>query len=239
MNRGLPWAVLIVDDDASFRDSTRRLLWVMSESPPIRVLEASGGEEALKIVATETVDCVLLDYRMPGGTGVEWIGKFLRAREHLAIVMVTGQGDEQTAVAAMKSGAMDYLVKGAVTAATLQRAIANAVEKADLRRTIAQQRETLLAAERQRAMIASLGSVCHHLGQPMMVISTYFQVMKKQEIDPNLRTVIQQCGEYVDEVNAFLTQLQAISFYRNEPYLPSQSSDDAILVVKPDPARTQ
>jgi len=228
-----------VDDDAAFRDSTRRLLWIISKSMPTRVFEASSGEEALNTVKRESIDCVLLDHGMPGGTGVEWIEKLIQAREHLAVVMLTGEGDEQTAVEAMKSGALDYLMKGSVTAASLQRAVSNAIEKVELRKTIETQRETLLTAERLRVMVESLGSVCHHLGQPMTVIGTYVDIMKRQEVNPELREMIQQCGEAVDEANAFLTQLQATCFYRTEPYLEVEAAGDRILAIGSEAADAQ
>jgi len=211
MNRDLPCMVLLVDDDASFRDSMRRLLWTLKESMPTCVLDAASGEEALAGVTKEPVDCVLLDHRMPGGTGVEWIAKLLQAREHLAIVMVTGEGDEQTAVSAMRSGAMDYLVKGTVTAASLQRAVMNAVEKVEMQKTIAKQRKMLQTAERLQAMIASMGSVCQHLEKPMADIALHLDVLQRQELHPSLQNRIQQCVEAVNRMNAIMGQMQPTS----------------------------
>jgi FixJ family two-component response regulator len=238
MNETRECQVLVVDDDNVFRDSMRRLLWLVGQSLPMRVQDAASGAEAMRTITQGKIDCVLLDQRMPGGTGANWIAKFLKADGNLAIVMVTGEGDEQTAVTAMKNGAMDYLVKGTITAESLQRAMANAIEKVALRQAIEQQRQMLLTAERHRVMVESLGSVCHHLGQPMTVITTYLAIMKRQETNPSLQNMINQCAEAVERVNSLLSRLQTVSTYRTEPYLETAEGAptlyrDRILATEP------
>ena len=216
-----PCRILMVDDDADYRDSLRRLLWAMNESLPIHVLEATGGAQALGLLQTERVDCVLLDQRMPGGKGVDWIAPFLETDSYLPIIMVTGQGDEATAVNAMKQGAMDYLVKGSISAEALHCAVTNAIEKMAMRRMVESQRETLLIAERHRVMIESLGSACHHLGQPMSVVTLCLDFMKRQRWGPEVRDLVDKCDESVAAVNDILQRLQKVSVYRTEPYLPA------------------
>ena len=214
------YGILVVDDDADFRESIQRLLWVVSETLPARAFESGRGDEAMSVLKKEDIDCMLLDQRMPGGTGVEWIARFLEADPELAIVMVTGQGDEQTAVQAMKNGAADYLVKGAIRAESLQRAITNAIEKVEMR-------AALLIAERHRGMIESLGSACHHLGQPMSVMTMCLDIMKKRKWAPKVQDLVDECGDAVEAVNDILRRLQEVSVYRTEPYLPAREGDAA------------
>ena len=171
------------------------------------------------------MDCVLLDQRMPGGDGVDWIARFLETYSYLAIVMVTGQGDEATAVSAMKRGAVDYLVKGSISAEALQCAVSNAVEKMAMRRTMEEQRQALLIAERHRAMIESLGSACHHLGQPMSVVTMCLEIMKRQSWGPSVQDLVDKCDTAVESVNDILAKLQRVSVYRTEPYLSTEGGD--------------
>jgi len=229
MIKNRTYGILVVDDDAAFRESIQRLLWVIRESLPTRAFEAACGNDAMSVLKKEDIDCILLDQRMPGGTGVEWIVKFLEADRNLAIVMVTGEGDEQTAVQAMKNGAADYLVKGVVSAESLQRAITNAVEKMEMR-------TALLIAERHRGMIESLGSACHHLGQPMSVMTMCLDIMKRQKWGPKVQELVDKCDDAVEAVNDILEKLQAVSAYRTEPYLPEREgeghgSDKRILKI--------
>jgi DNA-binding NtrC family response regulator len=219
-------AVLVVDDDSGFRDSVRRLLWLNGDRLPAAVLEAANGDEALDIVRRRTVDCVLLDHRMPGRMGVDLIPALLDTDPHLPVIMVTGTGDEPTAVAAMKNGAADYLVKGTVSADALIRSIRNALEKRGLRRALEEQRLALLEAERQRVMVESLAAVCHHLGQPITVISTCLQMMKRPDaaVIPDLMA---QCAQAADAAHAIMKKIQALCVYRSEPYLPAGGGEAA------------
>ncbi|MBT7065438.1 MAG: response regulator [Verrucomicrobia bacterium] len=225
MNENEPYCLLLVDDDGDFRGSMRRLLWTVNDSFPVRVLEAPGGATARDMLRGEQVDCVLLDQRMPGGDGVDWIARLLETDAYLPIVMVTGQGDERTAVNAMKQGAMDYLVKGSISATALVCAVSNAIEKMTMRRAVEMQRDALLIAERHRVMIESLGAACHHLGQPMSVVTMCLDIMRRQALEPPVQEVVDQCEEAVKSVNAILAQLQSVSTYRTEPYLAPREGD--------------
>ena len=243
MSHAIQRRILVVDDDASYRESMSRLLWTVKETFPAQVLEAADGQCAMEILRTEPVDCVLLDHRMPGGNGVDWIARFLAAVAYLPIVMVTGQGDEATAVNAMKQGAVDYLVKGRIGAEALQCAVTNAIEKTAMRQTVERQRAALLIAERHRGMIESLGAACHHLGQPMTVVTLCLDLMRRQKWAPQEKELVDQCHESVESVNDILRRLQTVGAYRTEPYLPAGKgeepwSTDCILSIQslaPDP----
>ena len=185
MSTNRTYGVLVVDDDADFRESVQRLLWVAGESLPVRAFEAGRGDEAMSMLKEEDIDCMLLDQRMPGGTGVEWIARFLEADPDLAIVMVTGQGDEQTAAQAMKNGAADYLVKGAIGAESLQRAIANAVEKANLRSAAKKHLDQLQESYRRLSELEQMRDnlthmIVHDMRNPLFVIGLSLDMLLEE-----------------------------------------------------------
>lgn len=129
-----PLRVLIVED--SPEDAQTFSAYLSGDSQRPRRCEALPlGELALQRVLTNPPDCVLLDYGLPDMTGLEWLD---RARPGCAVVMLTGLGDEAVAVAAMKAGAQDYLVKGQLSAEALCRALDGAVERFELQRRLAQ-----------------------------------------------------------------------------------------------------
>jgi len=108
-------SVLYVEHHKSDVDLTQ--LYLNKHAPYIHLSKVSTGEEALKLLPkTEDEECkfevLLLDYRLPGLNALE-ISKIIRIERKLtiAIVIVTGQGDESIAVEALKIGADDYLVK--------------------------------------------------------------------------------------------------------------------------------
>ncbi|MEO5579357.1 MAG: ATP-binding protein [Gemmatimonadaceae bacterium] len=105
--------VLVVDDDEVDRMAVRRAL--KASGIETVVTEADSAEKALKCLEAAWYDCALLDYRMPGSDGLEVVRK-ARARSILVpFIMLTGFGDEQTAVELMKAGAADYIPKSMLT----------------------------------------------------------------------------------------------------------------------------
>jgi DNA-binding NtrC family response regulator len=216
--------ILIVDDDNNFRSSMRRILHFMPDIAG-ELVTAGDGEEAMKIVLNDHVDCVLMDYHMPNGTGLEWLKRMLDVKPDQAIVMVTGAGNEEIAVDAMKNGAMDYLVKGSINPDSLRRAVKNAVERIRLRQTIKRQNEELMEAEGQRVMIESLGAACHLLGQPATVITTYLDLMKRRESSPEMQDMINNCMDSAVSIAEILDRLRSVSSYRTEPYRPAEAGE--------------
>ena len=119
--------VLVVDDNAGFRAYVRSAL----EALDLRTLEASGGEEAVEIALRERPDAILLDWRMPGQSGIATCRQ-IRAEPELAgvrVAMVTGLDDERDRMAARHAGADAFLVKDpdpAVLAVQVRRLLAPA-----------------------------------------------------------------------------------------------------------------
>jgi DNA-binding NarL/FixJ family response regulator len=227
--------ILIIDDDEQFRFAQKRILRRIAIRPGVitEILEAADGDGAMTILQNTAVDCILLDNDMPGGTGLFWLQKILAVSKDQAIVMLTGHGSEQLAVEAMKKGAMDYLVKGSITPEEMQRAILNAIEKIDLRRTIDAQHDQLMEADRQRVMIESLGAACHHIGQPATVISAYLQLMKTRETDSEMKEMIDSCQQASDAMTEILKKLLQVSQYRTVPYLSGSATqpDDGEAII--------
>ena len=109
--------ILVVDDDEVDRMAVRRAL--KGTGLEVAVTEAEDAEAALRLLEKQAFDCTLLDYRMPGSDGLEVVR---RAREKgllVPFIMLTGFGDEQTAVELMKAGAADYIPKSSLTAERL------------------------------------------------------------------------------------------------------------------------
>jgi two-component system response regulator AtoC len=120
-------AVLVVDDDESFRTLVAERL----ERTGHRVAAAAGGEEALGKL--EGIEVALLDLVMPGMDGLALLKKIRAARPEVAVILLTGHGTIDNAVAAMKAGATDYLQKPC-SLAEVELKIAHATERRRLER---------------------------------------------------------------------------------------------------------
>ena len=99
--------VLVVDDEQSVTD----LLSAALEEEGYSCITAATGEEALKKLAAGNVDVALLDLRLPGISGMDVLRAIRSTYPRTAVIVVTGVGDAETAVEAMKTGAVDYITK--------------------------------------------------------------------------------------------------------------------------------
>jgi len=140
--------VLLIEDSPEDRETYRRLLKRHGEAD-YTFVETDSGEQAVALCRSAHPDCVLLDYRLPDRDGLELLEELTRQGESpVAVVMLTGHGDESIAVQAMKCGAQDYLVKGRMTPAELAGAVHNAIARAALLQRVERaQRHFRLAVE--------------------------------------------------------------------------------------------
>ncbi len=125
--------LLLVDDSPEDREFYRRLLRA-DAAHQYSFVEADTGEEGLARFAQEGPDCVLLDYRLPDLTGLEFLDRLGVANP--PVIVLTAQGNERVAVEAMKRGAQDYLPKDHLRAEPLIRAVALTVERRQLRQAL-------------------------------------------------------------------------------------------------------
>ena len=135
-----PIRVLVVDDVREDRDVCRRFL---RKSPVNRFFleEAETVSDGVSACLSHPPDCVLLDYRLPDGDGFDFLEKITDATGVVAlpVVMMTGVGNEEIAVRALKQGAMDYIVKGRIRDESFCHTLQTAMEKASLLATIRRQ----------------------------------------------------------------------------------------------------
>ncbi|MCK2184977.1 phosphate regulon transcriptional regulator PhoB [Halomonas getboli] len=101
--------VLIVDDEAPIRE----MIAVALEMADYRVLEADNAQSAHAMVVDHQPDLVLLDWMMPGTSGVELARRLKREEStaELPIIMLTAKGEEDNKIQGLESGADDYITK--------------------------------------------------------------------------------------------------------------------------------
>ena len=99
--------ILVVDDELIMRDSLRA--WLEDEGFSVDM--AASGPEALSHLSKQSYELMLVDIKMPGMDGVELLQKAKEVFPDLCVVMMTAYATVETAVEAMKIGALDYLLK--------------------------------------------------------------------------------------------------------------------------------
>ena len=118
--------ILVVDDESELRSMVRAAL----EPEDYRVLEAECAEEALDVVKREPVGLVLIDWILPGRSGLDLQRDLLAHNSELRTILITGFGTIETAIRSMKGGARDFLRKP-FTADTLRHAVLGALSRED------------------------------------------------------------------------------------------------------------
>jgi PAS domain S-box-containing protein len=136
--------ILIVDDAPEDIAIYKRHL-TRGSARRYKIREAMTGAKALAICQRRRPDCVLLDFRLPDLNGLEVLQALADKSGNLpfAVVMLAEIGDTHVVVDAMKYGAHDFLEKSWITPELLERAIANAIEKAALQHEVEEQRREL------------------------------------------------------------------------------------------------
>jgi DNA-binding response OmpR family regulator len=107
MTTGEALSVLIVDDDASFRE----VLVDVAARAGYQVLSCGDGGEALELVRRQSVDLVITDLVMPGPDGLEVLKAVRQHRPEALVIIITGHASLQTAIEAIREGAYDYIRK--------------------------------------------------------------------------------------------------------------------------------
>jgi two-component system response regulator AtoC len=100
--------ILIVEDQAEIREL---LTTVIEHEHKHNVMAVGTGEEALRVFGEHDISMVLLDQKLPGIHGLEVLERLQQMDENAVVVMMTGYANVETAVTAMKQGALDYIEK--------------------------------------------------------------------------------------------------------------------------------
>jgi signal transduction histidine kinase len=99
--------ILVIDDEKSVRD----LVAIIIASRGYKVASAPDAIEGLRLVDELRPELVLMDYMMPGVDGLTALGQMRKQFPDTYVIMFTGKGSEEIAVALMKGGASDYILK--------------------------------------------------------------------------------------------------------------------------------
>ena len=168
--------ILLVDDDHGDVKLTTRA--IERSGLKANCAEAVSGPSALRLCESTAFDCAIVDYMLPGEDGLQTLAAIAREYPSIALIMATGQGDENIATEAMKIGAADYIRKSAISPDSIRRAIENAVTKCHLRRKVAEQQNEL-------ARFADV--LVHDLRAPTSSIQTFIwdmqDALRKGEMD--------------------------------------------------------
>jgi two-component sensor histidine kinase len=161
--------LLYIDDDAALRRLVQRTL----ERQGYEVVLADGGAEGLAKLKAEPFDAVALDHFMPERDGLEVLDDIRAMIDHPPVIYASGSDEGRIAIAALKAGAADYVIKdvGGVFIELLQNAVDTAVAQHRIRRQKDEaEREVREARDRAEAL---LREVNHRVANSLALVGSF------------------------------------------------------------------
>ena len=189
-------AVLYIDDD----DGLRRLAARALERRGYGVTTAGDGDAGLALALSGGFDLIAVDHYMPGQDGLTVLGRLAEAGVSAPVVYVTGSEESRIAVAALKAGAADYVVKsvGDDFFDLLDRAFRQALERAALLRQRDEAEEALRSSNERLA--ALLREVNHRVANSLQMVSGFVQLQASALKDEAAREALRATQQRIEAI---------------------------------------
>jgi signal transduction histidine kinase len=225
-----PLEILIIEDNQGdfilvkeyLRDSELdyRLDWAK---------DLKSGIESLK---NKRFDVVLLDIGLPDSTGINTVGKVLVHCEDTAMIVITGNTDQQRGITAMKFGAQDYIVKENLSDQLLERTIRYSLERKKNEKILVQKNQELKEANAEKDRFFSI--IAHDLRSPFNAILGYLDLLNEEYdnyTEPERRKFISSVLKSANNTFSFIENL--LEWSRSQrghiKYEPVEISIQAII----------
>ncbi len=180
--------ILVVDDEPGMRDGATRVLEGFTarfEEPEAdvsyTVQTAASGEQALAVIGERPPAILLLDYKLPGISGLDVLAEIQGRGLDMVTVMITAYASLETAITATKQGAFDFLAKP-FTPQELRTVIRKATSQLLLAREARR-----LADERRRIRFEFISVLAHELKAPLNAVESYLNVIETRLRDAGLQ----------------------------------------------------
>jgi two-component system, sensor histidine kinase and response regulator len=184
-----PLHVLVVDDERGMRMGVARALRQFTVSLPnaeedvrFSVAQAATGQEALDMIGARQPEILLLDYKLPDFTGLDVLQQLGAASDDMLTIMITAFASLETAIAATKRGAYDFLAKP-FTPEELRGTVRKAVKHVLLQRQARQ-----LAEEKHQVRFQFISVLAHELKAPLGAIEGYLRIISGRTAGNDLAT---------------------------------------------------
>lgn len=188
--------ILYIDDDASLS----RLVEKALQRKGFAVTLANGGDAGLALLAERDFDVVALDHYMPGKDGLATLAGIAELADPPPVIYVTGTDEGRIAVAALKAGAFDYVVKdvGGAFLDLLCSAMDQAMAAVELRREkAAAERATIEAKERAELL---LREVNHRVANSLALVSSLVHLQSNALQDPAARDALRETQNRISAI---------------------------------------
>lgn len=194
--------LLYIDDDPGIGRLVQKGLGRTGLTVELR----TDGPSGIARLHEGGIDVIALDHHMPGATGLEVLAEIALLPDAPPVIYVTGESEGRIAVAALKAGAADYVIKEASGEflSLLRAAIADALEARALRRAreeaeaeVRAARDAFKALAEERAML--MREVNHRVGNSLQLITAFLRMQSSASDNPDVRAAL---TDAIGRVNA-------------------------------------
>jgi DNA-binding NtrC family response regulator len=201
--------VLLVDDNPQYVDVIRHFLRPF-QNKTFQVSWVNEGDKALELIRSKPpLDLILMDYFLPGTTGVELAKALFVEKNEVPIILLTSNRDFRIAIEAMKYGVGDYLIKEEAVDTVLPRTILNAVERHRLSSKIASAEKEKVMAEKTAETIQELVvTMCHEFNNPLAAIKISADIILRQKISDRQRDILTRLNTDIGLIEKQIVKLR-------------------------------
>ncbi len=220
----MPEKILVIDDDPRVLSTFTRHLRLQGHT----VFTAMQGEEALAVYHREHPSIVFADVRIPPPNGIEVLKTIRRESPDAEVILITGHGDMELAIAALREGASDFIPKP-IAPDVLTNALRHACERLSLKRELREAQDKLAAytnhlearvEERTRELTAAnkklreldrvktrfIADISHELRTPLTTINLLVKLLKEGHPDKHA-TYLCNLGHQTDQLIQIVTDI--------------------------------
>jgi len=199
--------VLLIDDEESDYAMLKDLLSSV-RGPQFTLEWASSYDAGKALMFDKSHDVCFLDYQLGGGTGLGLLKEAITEGYKTPIIFLTGYGEHEVDLEAMKVGAADYLIKDQVSPFLLERSIRYSIFRAQNLATLDEREAEILMQDRLASVGLLASSLAHEIGTPLGVIrgrAEYLaiQIQDSPEVKKNVNIIVSQ----IDRVSKLIRSL--------------------------------
>jgi two-component system, NtrC family, sensor kinase len=232
--------ILLIEDDEDDAFYIKDILNEGLGNPPPQIEHFSSIEKNLKQINPFNYDLALFDYRLGKTNGIELVRNFRHQNCNIPIILLTGQGDQEVAVEAMKAGVTDYLTKGKLSIESVTKSVRYVLglrKEAALRKQAEEKlkkshaqlakayeelqtsigkletaQKQIIISEKLAGIGRLVAGVCHEILNPLNIISGHTQslLMERKNDDP-LRFDLNSIMEEIGRITKIITGLLKFS----------------------------
>lgn len=236
--------ILVVDDEDSVRESLSKIL----QRSGYAVEKSSNGSNAIKLVKKENFDLVITDLKMQGLDGINVLEKVKKIKPETLVIIITGYASLETAIASIRKGAFDYLVKPFQVEA-LKLIVNRSIEMKRLaeknvnllnelktknkqlnqtNRELKKTQKKLLEAERLAAITETIAALHHEIKNPLTAMLAKIQLLvdRYEETDTAYVSELKFLEDLTFKLTSIIDKLKVITRPCSKDYVEKVSMLD-------------